>query len=92
MPTFPTTIRLDPVLYKKVVREAKKKGLNFSNVVHLLLHAFVDESISIGVTHYPPAYIKAVEKEADALRRKNRSGTAKRYSGTKELFDDILKR
>ena len=92
MSKHPTTIRLDPVLYKGVLREAKKKGMSFSNVVHLLLYAFTEGSIQIGVTQYPQKYMETLEKDSKELSRLYRKGRAKGYGSSKELFDDILER
>lgn len=91
MSKHPTTIRLDPDLYKKVVREAEKSGLSFSVVVQMLLQAFIQGEVRIGVTQYPKGYLETLAKEADELRENNRKGKVKRYSSSKELFDDILK-
>lgn len=88
----PTTVRLDPNLYKKVQKEAQKEGLNFSSVVHILLHAFVEGSIQIGVTQYPKEYLETLGKEAEELRNLNRKGQAKTFASSKALFDDILER
>lgn len=87
----PTTVRLDPVLYKQVLREAGKAGLNFSSVVHLLLRAFIEGTVEIGVS-YPKKYLTMIEKEAKTLRRAHRAGKAKSYRSSKALFDDILGR
>ena len=87
-----TTIRLDACFRKAIVREAKKAGLNFSDIVNLLLRAFVDGTVQIGVTQYPKGYIEQLHKEADALRKAHRGGKVKGYSTAKEMFDDILAR
>lgn len=92
MSKHPTTVRLDPTLYKKVISEAKKTGLNFSSVVHVLLQAFVQGTVFIGVTQYPQGYLQTLEKESFELSRLYRKGKAKGFSSSKELFDDILKR
>ena len=92
MPKHPTTIRLDPALYRKVLQEAQKSGLSFSSVVHLLLSAFIQGDVHIGVTQYPKAYLETLEKESQQLRALHRKGKAKRYSSSKALFDDILAR
>lgn len=92
MSKYPTTIRLDPALYKRVISEAKKAGLNFSSVVHVLLQAFVQGTVSIGVTQYPQGYMETLEKESSELSRLYRKGKAKGYTSSKELFGDILKR
>lgn len=86
-----TTVRLDERLRKKVMREAKKAGLNFSDVVQMLLAAFAEGSVHIGVTRYPPGYIEKLEKEADEADRLLRSGKAKTYASAKEMLADILK-
>lgn len=91
MQKHPTTVRLDPALYKKVISEAKKTGLNFSNVVHVLLQAFVQGTVSIGVSQYPRGYMKTLEKESSELSRLYRKGRSKGYSSSRELFDAILK-
>lgn len=90
MSKHPTTIRLDPALYKKVISEAQKAGLSFSSVVHLLLRAFVQGTVHIGVSQYPKKYVQALEKESAELSRLHRKGKAKGYSSAKELFNDIL--
>ena len=87
-----TSIRLDSHLYKEVVREAQKAGLSFSAVVHLLLRAFTEGKVEIGVTQYPKGYLEKLEKESEALSRQVRKGKAKIYNSSKELFDDILER
>lgn len=92
MTKHPTTIRLDPNLYKKVQREAKKDGLNFSSVVHFLLYAYTEGSVHIGVTQYPKGYIEKLHKEADELDEHIRKGKAKSYPSSKALFNDILER
>ncbi len=48
-----TTIRLDQILYKEATKNAKRLGLSFSDVVHLLLTAFVKGTVRIGVSQYP---------------------------------------
>jgi Arc/MetJ family transcription regulator len=88
----PTTIRLDQALHREVLREARKAGLSFSSVVHLLLRAFTQGTVQIGVTQYPAAYLTTLGKEADALRRLHRKGKAKGYPSSKALFDDLLGR
>ena len=88
----PTTMRIDPRLHGEALREARKAGLTFSGIVHLLLSAFVDGTVHVGVTQYPTEYLAALGKEADQLRRLHRSGKAKSYSSAKKLFDDILDR
>ncbi len=92
MPKHPTTIRLDPRLRQEVDREAKKAGLTFTTVVHLLLRAFIDGNVQIGVTALPKSYVERLEKEAEALRQLHRKGNAKTYTSSKKLFDDILDR
>lgn len=86
----PTTIRLDPTFYKKVAKEAEKAGLSFSSVVNLLLRAFVQGTVHIGVTQYPEKYMKTIEKESADLSRLYQKGKMKGYSTSKELFNDIL--
>ncbi|OGJ54877.1 hypothetical protein A3D11_00740 [Candidatus Peribacteria bacterium RIFCSPHIGHO2_02_FULL_49_16] len=92
MPKHPTTIRIEQNLYRETVREAEKIGLNFTSVVHLLLYAFMEGTVQIGVTQHPPEYLAALGKEADSLRHQHRKGKAKRYASSKALFDDILDR
>lgn len=87
-----TTIRLEPRFRKEILREAKKAGLSFSSIVQLLLQAFLDGTVHIGVTQHSERYIENIGKEADALRRANRQGKVRRYSSSKELFNDILER
>ena len=87
-----TTIRLEPRFRKAILREAKKTGLNFSDIVNLLLRAFVNGTVQIGVTQYPKGYIEKLHKEADALDRAYRKGKVRSYGSGKELFDDILQR
>ena len=87
-----TTIRLDARFRKAIVREAKKAGLNFSDIVNLLLRAFVDGTVQIGVTQYPKGYIEKLHKEADALNNAFRKGKVRSYASGKELFNDILNR
>ena len=92
MSKHPTTIRLDPQFYKDAQQKAYKSGLSFSNVVHLLLTAYIDGEIRIGVTQYPPRYLATLGKEADALRKQYGQGKVKSYASSKELFDTILPR
>lgn len=87
-----TTIRLEPRFRKAILREAKKAGLNFSGIVYLLLRAFLDGTVHIGVTQYPQGYIEKLNKDADALDRAYRKGKVRSYGSGKELFDDILHR
>ena len=87
-----TTIRLEPRFRKAIIREAKKAGLNFSDIVYLLLRAFLEGSVHIGVTQYPKGYIETLNKEADSLDRAYRKGKVRSYHSGKELFDDILRR
>ena len=91
MPKDITTIRLQPALRKAILREAKKAGLSFSDIVQLLLRAFVDGTVQIGVTQYPKGYIEKLDREAAALRKAHRAGKVRSYGSAKELFDDILK-
>ncbi|MBU1124189.1 hypothetical protein KJ652_06435 [Patescibacteria group bacterium] len=86
----PTTIRLDPRLYKQVLREAKKSGLSFTGIVHLLLQAFVAGEVQVGVTQYPKEYVENLEKESAELSRLYKEGKAKGYTSSKALFNDIL--
>ncbi len=44
-----TSVRLDSHLHALVLKEAKKAGLSFSGVVHLLLQAFVQGDVRVGV-------------------------------------------
>ncbi len=88
----PTTVRLDSHLYKQASQEARKAGLTFSSVVHLLLRAFTEGTLQIGVTQYPERYVKELEKESEELSRSYRKGKTKSYASSKELFDDILGR
>lgn len=92
MPKQPTTIRLEKRLRQEVLREARKAGLDFSGVVHLLLLAFVRGDVRIGVTSYPPEYLETLGNEADQLRSLQRKGKAKRYTSSKKLFDAIFDR
>ena len=92
MSKHPTTVRLDPQLYKQVLHDAHKAGLSFSSVVHLLLTAFTEGTVQIGVTQYPKGYLKALEKESAELGRLSRRGKAKGYASSKQMFDDILGR
>lgn len=87
-----TSIRLESDLYKVVLKEAKKAGLSFSDVVHMLLRAYAEGNVHIGVTQYPPGYLEALGKEAEELRRLHRAGKVKSYASAKELFDDILEK
>ena len=88
----PTTIRLDDQLHKEAIRQAEKVGLNLSSVIHMLLNAYVEGNVQIGVTQYPKKYLETLEKEADQLRKQNRKEKVKTYSSAKGLFDDILDR
>ena len=88
----PTTIRLDTRLHKAAVRQAHKEGLDFSGAVHLLLLAFTQGDVHIGVSQYPPGYLETLEKESKELSRLYRKGKVKSYPSSKALFDDILKR
>ncbi|MDO8648547.1 MAG: hypothetical protein Q7R81_02070 [Candidatus Peregrinibacteria bacterium] len=90
MAKHPTTIRLDSALYKEVLREARKTGLSFSGVVQLLLHAFAEGTIHIGVSQHTEAYVRTLEKESAALSRLYKAGKVKGYTNSKELFRDIL--
>lgn len=92
MPKHPTTIRLDPALYKEVIREARKAGLNFSNVIHLLLLAFVRGTVYIGVNQYPEGYLSTLERESEELGNLYRKRKAKSYASSKALFNAILER
>lgn len=92
MPKHPTTIRLDAALYKEALHEIKKTGLSFSDVVHLLLRAFVQGTVHIGVSQYPEGYVQTLEKESAELSRLYRKGKAKGYATGKELVDDMLDR
>lgn len=92
MPKHPTTLRLDDRLYKEATKKAEKAGLTFTGVVHLLLMAFTEGTVKVGVTQYPKEYLAAIVKEADALRASHRKGKAKKYASSKALFDDILDR
>ena len=87
-----TTIRLQPDVRKAVVREAKKWGLSFTDIVNILLRAYLHGSVQIGVTDYPKWYLDKIHKEADELRRLSRQGKAKTYASAKELFDELLDR
>ena len=91
MPKHPTTIRLDPALYKEVIREARKVGLNFSNVVHLLLLAFIQGTVYIGVNQYPEEYLRTIERESEELGHLYRKKKVNGYTSSKSLFDAILK-
>lgn len=86
----PTTIRLDPALYREAMRIARKTGLTFSGVIHLLLRAFVQGTVHIGVIQYPEDYLESLEKESAELSRLYRKGKAKGYASAKELLGDIL--
>ncbi len=92
MPKQPTTVRLDPALYKQVLREAKKAGLNFSAVVQLLLHAFVRGTVHIGVSQYPEGYLETLERASAEVSQLYRKGKVKGYASSKQLFDDMLDR
>jgi len=92
MPKQPTTIRLDPALYKEVIREARKAGLNFSNVVHLLLLAFIQGTVYIGVNQYPEEYLRTIERESEELSHLYRKRKVKGYASSKALLDAILRR
>lgn len=87
-----TTIRIDSALRKAILREAKKAGLSFSDIVQLLLRMFIDQKMHVGVTQYPKGYIEKLEKEADALHKAYLKGKVKGYSSGKEMIDDILGR
>lgn len=87
----PTTVRLDPALYKKVITEAKKSGLTFSSIVSLLLQAFVQGTVHIGVSQYPDEYIKALENESEELSDLYTKKKVKGYNSSKAMFSDILK-
>jgi len=86
-----TTVRLDEKLRKQVMREARRTGLNFSGLLHLLLGAYAHGEIQIGVTQYPQGYLEALAKEAGELRRLQRAGKTKRYGSSGELFDELSK-
>jgi antitoxin component of RelBE/YafQ-DinJ toxin-antitoxin module len=90
MSKHPTTIRLDRQLYKKAAQKAEKYGLTFSGVIHMLLQAFNEGSVQIGVTQYPEKYLKTLEKESAALSRLYKKGKVKGYASSKALFNDIL--
>lgn len=92
MPKHPTTIRLDAALYKEALHETRKTGLSFSDVIHLLLRAFVQGVVHIGVSQYPEGYVRSLEKESAELSRLYRKGKVKSYVTGKELFDDMLDR
>lgn len=92
MSKHPTTIRLDAALYKEALHEIKKTGLSFSDVVHLLLQAFVRGTVRIGVSQYPEGYVRTLEKESAELSRLYHKGKAKGYTTGRELFDDMLGR
>ena len=88
----PTTIRLEKGLRDDVLREARKAGLDFSGIVHLLLLAFVRGDVHVGVLPYPKGYLETLGREAEELRSQHRKGKTKRYTSSKELFDAILER
>ena len=92
MAKHPTTIRLDQNLHRKVSQEAERHGLNFSNIVHLLLQAYVEGSVQIGVTQYPKGYLETLEKESAAIEKRYTKGKTKGYSSGKMLLGDILDR
>ncbi len=85
-----TTIRLDERLKKGVQKKAKKYGLTFSDIVHLLLDAFVTGEVEVGVTKYPIKYLKQINKEIDEMDRLRRAGKLKSYASAKEMFKAIL--
>lgn len=62
MPAPSTTIRINPALHKKVLRQAKKMGLTFSDVVNLLLRAFVRGNLRIEVNQYSDDGKRIVQK------------------------------
>lgn len=86
----PTTIRLDPLFHKEVTLEAEKAGLTFSTVVQLLLRAFAQGSVRIGVTQYPEKYLRSLERESTELSDRYRKKKVKGYTSSKALFNDIL--
>lgn len=92
MPKRPTTIRLDASLYTEALHASKKTGISFSDVVHLLLQAFVQGAVHIGVSQYPEGYVRSLEKESAELSRLYRKGKVKGYTTGKRLFDDMLGR
>ncbi len=92
MPKDVTTIRIQPDIRRAVLRQVKKSGMTFSNIVNLLLQAYLDGTVHVGVTQYPKGYLEKLHKEADALRKASRAGKTKVYSSAKELFDDLLDR
>src|SRR4051812_43420540 len=92
MSKLTTTVRLDPRLRKAVLKEAEKAGLSFSAILNLLLHAYAEGAIQVGVTQYPKAYLDQLGKEAEELSRLHKQGKVKGYTSAKALFDDILDR
>ena len=90
MPTkHPTTIRLDMNLYKDVKQQARKVGMSFSSVVHMLLLAFTDGSVKIGVSQYPKGYLEALTRESDELSLLARKGKVKGFSSSKKMFEAL---
>ena len=85
-----TTIRLDKTLYNTTLREARKAGLSFSGVVHLLLLAFTKGDVGIRVVQYPGKYMKMLEKESAQLSRSYKKSKAKGYTSSAEMLGDIL--
>ena len=85
-----TSIRLDSHLHTLVMREAKKSGLSFSGVVHLLLQAFVQGNVRVGVFQHSDSSLRNLEKESQELSDLYRKKKMKGYSSAKELFHDIL--
>ncbi len=92
MSKHPTTIRLEQNLYKEVILKAQKAGLSFSGVIHLLLHAFANGTVHIGVTQYPDKYLRTLEKESAEMSYLYKEGKVKGYASAKALFSDTLER
>ena len=88
----PTTVRIDRRLHEEALREARKTGLTFSGIIHLLLSAYVDGTVNVGVTQYPAEYLHSLQKESAALSGRYRKGTVKGYASPKAMFDDSLRR
>ena len=89
----PTTIRLSAKLKKAIAKIAEEYDMTFSQVVAVALEPLAkgEQHLFIGITKYPPSFIRELEREAEETYRLYKEGKIKGYDKPGEAMDALLK-
>lgn len=90
-----TNVRLDPELKRAAVKRAQDYCLTFTDIVKILVRAFVNGEIDFGIMHpaskYPHGYLEILEREVEENDRLYEEGTVQAFDDAKDAMKALRK-